>query len=523
MSRLFNCLKVLLLVLLPAVLTTGCDDTVLTDAGAQPRWVLPEGEESFSLGMLFVGRTSPWQSLMLYNPQKDGALELTSVALRGGAESIFRINVDGMAGHTFTQRDLLRIAPGDSLCVMVDARFVDTQTERTVEREDWLDIVCNGRQQSLRLTVTTCDADELRKVTIASDTLWAGDGLDKLLFDTLTIAAGATLTISEGVTLYLHDKAHIHVLGTLRLLGSAEKPVTLQGDRTDHLFPNLLYVDMAAQWDGITIDTTSQHNRFEHAVIKGMDSGITLRQTVANRDFMASARDDVDADDPKRFSYGPEFLDADDPALQATFRHCRVRNSNGPLITAYNSNLVIENSELQNGAKGLVHLYGGAIDITHCTLANYCYWQACQDYDLIIANHDPDDDSRVYPMWRCNLTNSIVYGRWNQQQNVGVLFRRYQLEGLQSDSILNYRMTHSLIYAPTATMDDDLIEMLFNDDPKYQHIDPDNYLSDVHLQPTSPAAQKGSPRTVGRLPLDLDGKPRADQPSMGCYEAAGEN
>ena len=154
-------MRFLPLVFLLALIVTfaSCSDDILTDAGAQPSFELNDSD-CYNLGVLLTGHNTATQKLMLYNRQK-GELSLSSICLRGGDSSIFRINVDGMAGTDFINPDFLHIAQGDSLYILVEATFAGRQDERDVVREDFLDIVCNGRTQSIRLVVTTRDVEEL--------------------------------------------------------------------------------------------------------------------------------------------------------------------------------------------------------------------------------------------------------------------------------------------------------------------------------------------------------------------------
>ena len=302
-------MRSLLIVILFLALATiaSCSDDILTDVGAQPSYVLNDSD-CYNLGVLLTGHNTATQKLMLYNRQK-GELSLSSICLRGGDSSIFRINVDGMAGTDFTNPDFLHIAQGDSLYILVEATFAGRQDERDVVREDFLDIVCNGRTQSIRLVVTTRDVEELLNDTIRSDTTWLAGGIDKLIYGAFAINPGVTLTVQPGVTLYLHDHASIEVYGTLRLEGSLEQPVTLLGDRTDRIFDNLYYRDMSAQWGGINIYPGSTGNLFQYAEIRGMTTGIVVHQDSTDTHFLAEAPEGIVVPgDPKRYAYGPDFL-----------------------------------------------------------------------------------------------------------------------------------------------------------------------------------------------------------------------
>lgn len=520
-----------LLIILSAILllcvSAACSDDVLTDIAAQPSYELNDSSrnDTYNLGVLLTGHTTATQKLMLYN-RNDGEIVLDAIKLRGGDSSIFRINVDGMAGTSFTNPDYLHIARGDSLFVLVEASFAGQQTERDVEREDWLDIQCNGSLQSIRLAVTTRDIEELRNDTLQADTLWQQGGLDKLIYGPLCIPEGVTLSIGPGVTLYLHDHASIEVYGRLIIEGTIEHPVTLLGDRTDKIFDNLYYRDMSAQWDGINYHPGSTGNRLTYAEIKGMTTGITLRQDSCNTSVIADKPQGAFVpDDPKRYLYGPDFM-ADD-GQQLIIRHSTIMNCDSSLISAHNANLIVENTLLMNSAGALLELAGGAYDVTHCTLANYNYWAAFSRCDVVLRNFDfeTEEDSneilrRPRPLLRCNFTNTLIYGNSGKDPNidVGGYTRFVDDYGTPLDSIYFYRFDHCLLQSATGYDDEDCISILWTEDPLYQLIDRPNYICDPHLQPESPCIGRGEPRTTERLPFDRDGKPRVATPAIGCYE-----
>ena len=518
----FIFLSMLVGLVLPA-----CSDDVLTDGAAQPSFVLNDSD-SYNLGILLMGQTTATQRLMLYNANA-GEICLQRLALRGGDSSLFRINVDGMAGSAFTDPDFLHIASGDSLCVLVEASFNAHQTEVDVVRQDYIDILCNGQQTSIRLTVTTRSTEQLASDTIRHDTVWQEGGLNKLLRGQLIIAPGATLTIGPGVTLYLHDHAGIEVQGTLRMQGTVQSPVTLIGDRTDRIFDNLYYRDMSAQWGGIRYTATSTGNLIEGAIIKGMTTGIELCQDSTDTTFLSEAPQGLYVTgDPKRYLYGPDFMT--DERQQLIIRSSIIMNSDSSLISARKSNMIIENSLLMNSAGAILELSGGAYDITHCTLANYNYWAAFSKCDVELRNYYLDTDTEDLvsdvahlpaPLYRCNFTNSIIYGNSQRDPNINTDYAIFVDDRSQrADSIFNYRLDHCLIHSTTGFDDDDCLSVLWSQDPQYRLVDMPNYTVDAHLQDTSPCLTHGDARTVTRLPLDLDGQTRLgkDSVAIGCYQ-----
>lgn len=503
--------RIVFFLLLLVCICSCTDDDILTDAASQPSYVLNSGS-SQHLGTLFPGRTTSTQKLMLYN-HNDGALKLESIRVRGGEESLFRINVDGMAGTVFDDPDYLRIARGDSLFVLLEACFMGEQQERDVQHEDFLDIQCNGQLSSIRLTVNTHLVEELHADTIRQDTLWAEGSVDKLIYGTLFVSEGVTLAIEKGLTLYMHDKAYIDVRGTLKIDGTYEEPVRIIGDRTDSIFSNLAYEDMSAQWMGIHFGHTSQANVIDHAQIKGMTLGITLQQdTLSATDIAALTTPAVTVPDGSPSGIAPY-------TPQLTIRNTLIKNSDHDLVQATSTTMVIENSCLMNSGGSLLSLSGGAYDITHCTLANYQFWTAWHAQDVMLSNWCFNDSADYIPapLYRCNFTNTLIHGNSGYKPNVYLDFCN-TIDGIAvTDSIFCYRFDHCLIDADGED-DDDFIATLWGEDPMYTLVDMPNYICNPVPLPESPVVGRGNPDVVSRLPYDLNGKPRPTPPAIGCYE-----
>ncbi len=456
-------------VLFMALLIVSCSDDMLTGSDAQPTIPL-NAKDCYDFGTLLTGATSSTQRLIVYNNNK-GTIELESVKLRGGDESAFRINVDGMAGSSFTRPDLLHIAKGDSLYILMEVTAAKEQQERERTLEDYLDIACNGRTTSVLLKATAMNVEQLRDFKLSESTRWDSQGNDKQIFGTLTIPEGVTLTVADSLQLFMHAEAMIDVYGTLIIEGaSTEHPVQILGDRTDKMFDNLYYRDMVGQWGGIRFNPSSKGNVIDHAYIKGMSTGITLEQESAQ-----------------------------DNEQQLVIRNTTLRNSNASLISATSATMTLENSCFMNSGEALMALNGGSYDITHCTLANYQFWTAYPQYDLLLSGS----------LYHCDITNTIVYGA-GKAPNIGLDYQ----PSAEGDSIFHYRFDHCLLNA-NGEDDDNFISIIWGDDPLFKVVDVENYLCDPHLQDESPARGKGKPSTIQH---DIDGKPRSNPPSIGCYE-----
>ena len=487
-----------LLLCAAALLPVACRDDLDTSPSAQPT----PSADTLRLGTLLAGNPSQTYQLKLYN-RHEGEIRLSSVTLREAATSGFRLNVDGMNGSSFTNADLLRIAPGDSLFLFVEATFPEAG-EGLTEHRDYIDILCNGRQQTVVLEAFSKDVRKLRGCVVAADTVWER-GSEVQVYDSLVVAEGVTLTLEDSVTLYLHDKADVILHGRLVCRGRCGAPVTLRGDRTDNMFDNLAYDGLPAQWGTLYVDSTSCGNVWEWTDVRGMTDGIRLLPCPVDTALTA------------------------DEDQRLVLRSCRVRNSRGPLVHATAAQVRIENCELMNAGGPLLGLYGGAYEVTHTTLANYSYGAAIASPAVILSNMDTLVNAYC-PLYRATFRNCIVWGRSyhptpaqpNHNDVLPVFYRLTDPDGVPYDSVFHYTFDHCLLSA-NGTDDDDFIATLWNEDPLYRLIDEANYTYDLRLQPESPAAAAGAAAGAALCPTDLDGRPRpAEAPSLGCYQLADE-
>lgn len=453
---------------------SSCNDELATGSSDQPYLSV----DTLQLGQLLAGNSSKTYQLRIINPCSK-EIRLTSVALRYGGESGFRMNVDGMNGTSFSDADLLRIASHDSLFVFVEATFPETGGGLT-DYIDYIDVMCNGVQQSVVLTAQSKDVLKLYAETLTSDQVWQRTQ-EVQIYDSLVIEEGATLTLADSVTLYLHDKANIIVRGKLLCLGKLGAPVTIRGDRTDNMFPNLPYDNLPSQWGSIYFDRRSHGSSFEFADIHGMSTGI--------------------------------YVDSTD----VSFRNCHIKNSDDNLLTGYMATIVLENCELSNAAGALFEAFGGWHEVTHCTLANYNFAAAIKQRAVHISNVMPD--VAYTPLYRCNFTNTIVWGDTYDPDVFPEYYKVVESEDAKgnpvyADSVFCYRFDHCLLRADGYD-DADFIQIQWNKDPLYRLIDDANYIYDFHLQDESPAKWTGVKTAIQ---YDLDGVLRPDAPSIGCYE-----
>ena len=471
-------MRKLLCCLLCLFCLVACDDDFATSPTDQPTL----SADTLHVGTILAGNSSKTYQVKLYN-HCGAELKLTSIALRNAATSGFRMNVDGMNGTSFTNSDLLRIASGDSMFIFVEATFPETG-EQYAYHTDFIDICCNNRSQTVVLDAWSKEVVKLQGLVLAADAVWPR-GTEVQIFDSLVVPPDVTLTIADSSTLYLHDKADIFVHGTLLCEGQQDAPVTIRGDRTDNMFDNLPYDNLPSQWGSLYISQTARGCQFVHTDIHGMTEGIVIDST------------------------------------DVVFNSCHLKNSDGNLLTCHMTSMQLLNSELSNAAGALFDAYGGWYDVVHCTLANYNFSAAVTTPAVHFCNIDTAL-VWVTPLHHCTFRNTLIWGKWCDPDvwpeyfhiviDTDILGRN-----VYADSVFTYCFDHCLLRAD-GTDDDDFIQTIWNQDPKYKLIDTDNYSFDFHVDAESPACNAGTAEGALTCPFDLDGNARAETPTVGCYE-----
>ena len=460
-------MKNIVLILMTMFLLVSCDDDFATGSDAQP----VASTDTLHLGTLLADNSSPTYQLKLYNPNSK-ELKLTSIVLRNAPASGFRMNVDGMNGTSFANSDLLRISSGDSLFMFVEATFPQKGLG-TQRHLDYIDVLCNGKTTTIVLDAVSKDVRRLQGYTVTTNEVWDKSG-EIQIYDSLVIAEGVVLTLTDSTTLYLHDKANIIVYGSLKAQGTITRPVTIRGDRTDNMFDNLPYDNLPSQWGSLYMRRQSRGNSFEYANIRGMSDGIWVES-------------------------------------EADFTNCRIKNSDGNLITAVDARTRFENCELSNAAGSLLDIVGGESAVVHCTLANYNFAASITQEALRLSNRDTLNNVSV-PLLQCDFVNTIIWGR-KFCPDICLDYHRPE----QGDSIFNYRFDHCLIHAD-GTDDEQFVGTLWNTEPGFLLIDDKNYTYDFHLTEESAAKGAGTTDNASSQRSDIDGKEWQNPPSIGCYE-----
>ena len=312
---------------------------------------------------------------------------------------------------------------------------------------------------------------------INSNTSW-NNNKPHIIYGDVWVTNGAELTINAGTDLYLHNNSTIVVAenSTLKINGTKEDLVTIQGDRLEEY-----YQQISGQWDRIWLTAGSIDNIIEYALIKNGTIGIHV-DSVSNTN----------------------------PSL--TIKNSIINNMSGLGLLGQGAHIDGENLLVSNaGQYALALNIGGSYDFKHCTFANYYNLSSRQTPSVFINNYYEDvyGEIQYRELYNANFGNCIIYGDNDNE----ILLD--QLEGTN----LNYLFDHCLVKIDPSVynIDEDILfqNTILNEDPMFI----DENLWDFRLDSLSPALDYGKFEIAELVPYDINGNSRPIYESdLGCFE-----
>lgn len=449
---------------------TGCiEDGISTSPAHQPRMEI----DTLALGTVFTGEATPTACFKVYNPY-DKIINIDRIALRStDSDAAWRLNVDGISSEEFRN---VEIRPNDSIFVFVDVTLPDLRGVEPREYVDFIDFTTLGVTESVTLSVSGLDAERLDKVVITEDTEFTSRR-PYIIYDSLVVAPGVTLTLGPGTRLHFHSDASLDVNGTLLSLGTPELPVEMIGDRMGKVVGRVDYEIMSGQWGGVYFAPTSTGNKMEYTSIRNSTWGAAL-DSVPYTDTTPSLR----------------------------MLNCQLRNSKGYIVESHHSSIEAVGCELADASAGILYLRGGRALISNSTIANYYLFTAvgpAVQFAHAWSDEDGDSDAgRELPLLGAEFHNTIIYGN-------GSDLSRGDLTG--SNIYLRNCMLKS-----EGTNDDNFIDCIWGEDPLYFTNRP-AYHFDYRLKAESPAIGAANPELIpAELTIDRYGLPRTDN-TLGAY------
>lgn len=226
--------------------SAGCGKVQFSD---DPTLELEFSSDTVLFDTVFTTIGSVTLPLKVYNRNQE-ALRIDEIALSGGSDSPFRVNIDGEVGPSVTDWPLLA---EDSMWIFLEVT-VDPNSEQTpFVIEDELRFNANGAEQAVSLIAWGQNAhfhgglNELNPLPTC-DEVWTND-LPHVIYGIVEVEPGCKLTIEEGTQVHVHNGGGLLVYqSTLDVQGALGSEVVFQGDRLEDS-----YADVPGQW-GIELD-----------------------------------------------------------------------------------------------------------------------------------------------------------------------------------------------------------------------------------------------------------------------------
>lgn len=466
-----------ILIILMSVFFVACNE----DAGfsSSPSLRLEFSADTISFDTLFTDRMSPSAGVVVYNRNKN-ALRISDVRLASGGTSGFSVLVDGQYGVSMSD---LEVRAKDSLFVLASVKLDRNGLDTPLTVKDSLLFTLeSGVTQRIVLMAHGRDVLFMYGDSIVSDSSITSGHY--VVYDSLHVKHGVTLSVESGAVLYFHDDAFLKVDGTLNVKGEPGSPVVFRGDRTDNLFDYLPYDRVPGKWGGVLFTSTSNGNVLEHCDIHGGKYGVKVEcgDTAVQRLVVLSSK---------------------------------LQNFAGNALETHAAHVDVANSLIANAQGNCVKVVGGDVSFVHCTIANFYVWK---QRDVALALHN-NLDGVPMPLHGASFRNCIITGT-KEDEIMGYLT-------VYRDTVpnaINYRFENSLINT-VDTQDSCFVNVVYDNyesnpfaKEHFAKIDNKNFDYDFHLTEASTARGIASDALTEVYLYDLDGVVREPgNIDAGCY------
>ena len=459
-----------------------CNDDDTFSTSPQNRLSMPF--DTLKMDTIFAKIPAASKQIWIYNYSGDG-IRCANVRLQKGNQSGFRVNVDGiyLGEKIGYQTPDIEVRKNDSIRVVVEVTSPDNGSELYKELDDNLIFrLESGVEQVLNLNAFAWKADVVRNLVLKNDTTidTTISGRALVVYGGITVDSLVTLTIAPGSTIYFHDDAGIDVKGKLICQGTAEKNITLRGDRLDDIIKNVPYDRMPGRWQGIHFHDGSYDNIIEYTDLhSGYDAVVCDSSDVSRR--------------------------------KLTINSSTIHNCDGYGILSNNANVYVANTQITHAYMGCVVVYGGEISLIHNTIAQF-YWVNTKKYIGEALYFSNKLGEHFYPLTNLEVKNCIITGLGDE---VGV--------GKNDSVAFNYHFYNSVLRTDTTKVEnreniiwEDLKDTTCGSEKNFVMVDNQHQQFDFHLDSLSKANGAGNAQWM--LPLNREGLPRDEKKlNIGCY------
>ena len=426
--------------------------------------------DTLNFDTVFTSTGSITQSFKLFN-RNNQKLRLSEVKLMGGANSYFKLNLDGTAGTSFFG---IEMDANDSLYGYVMVNIKQTSQNTPFVIRDSIRITFNGDTTYVQLKASGQNARFLKNATITKDTTWTND-LPIVVNGSLTVNNEATLTILQGTKVYLGAHSSIIINGSLQAVGDKydSTRISFQCDRLDAPYNNL-----PGSWPGIFFNSTSSNNLMQYCNIKNANEGVSVTSQISGTNVML------------------------------TLNQCIFDNIKDVAIGGVNTSISATNCLVSNSGNNVVLSSGGQYRFNQCTIVGYDNSNISHTKPVMSISNT-DSSNKVYSL-DCSILNSIIYG------SSGIVNNELSITKKSGTQHYEVAFTNTLYksqddISSLATLTNCKVNQL----PLFVNVKTDSAFN-FRLADNSPCLNAGANSTTT---IDILGNARPSfNPDLGCYQ-----
>lgn len=433
--------SLLLTSVLMLVVCSSCIEDGFTTSSSD---VLAFNKDTVAFDTVITLQGTATKQMVIYNHSKK-QINISSIKVAGlASKGHFHLNVDGVRGDSFQN---VEIRGNDSIYIFIEAYLDEMEQNEPTLLEDRLEFVTNGVTQSVLLSAWGQDVVRINGDTIRRNTRLTAVK-PYLIYDTMFVSPGATLTIDPGTTLLFHDKAAIRCKGRMLANGTVEEPITFRGDRLDHVVGTTSFDVMSGQWGGVIFSPTNRvTNVLKHVVMRGSSIGMHC---------------------------SPDYVDTVNCSLKLV--NCVLTNSASTCLATAACYVQLIGTEISDAAEEVAYFAGGKVMASQCTFSNN-YLFVAPTLPLVNIFDVEFTDGSIGRI-KAYFDNCILYGL-SPEINEGTLD--------DFDVYLRYCLLKS-----SGNDDAHFINCVWEADPCFLTVRDDHYF-DYRLGNESAAIGKGNP------------------------------
>jgi len=354
--------------------------------------------DTLTFDTVFTTLGSTTQFFKVFNHSRQ-PLTINNIKLQQLEGTQYRINVDGIAGTSFTN---VQIPGRDSIYVFVEVTVNPNSATTPFVIIDDINFTVGNTTETVFLQAFGQNAHFHYGETIAAghSETWTND-LPHVILGTnnipgVLVECGATLNIKPGCKVLFQANSALFVEGTLNAISNDwQDSIIFRGVRLEQY-----YQDLPGQWFGIAFlrsNTCVAQGNFNHCVINESQYGI-----YAGGSAISSNATDFQ---------GTEQM----PVIN--IQKSIVSNAQYNAIYGFNANITAENSLFFTSGDYLVKLaLGGVYNFTNCTMYNFGNSYVSHQTPILLLSNvvtvtDANNNNTYYPQpLVSNFTNCAIYG-----------------------------------------------------------------------------------------------------------------